>query len=130
MEAKFSVQRIQVEHETYSHQRQKDSSISPSLPASARALSISELRWKIFQLVDWEPSRKKTLPALALTCKSFTRPALDALWKELDGLGPLVRCLPQSLWKLDKQELVRQILAYARQYTNLLSIGISKGHNI
>ncbi|OAX38269.1 hypothetical protein K503DRAFT_866266 [Rhizopogon vinicolor AM-OR11-026] len=105
MEAKFSVQTAQGERETYSHLRQKDSGISPSLSASARTLSISELRWKIFQLVDWEPSRKKTLLALALTCESFTGPALDLLWQNLDGLGPLVRCLPQSLWKLDKQEL-------------------------
>ncbi|KAJ8593610.1 hypothetical protein M405DRAFT_785777 [Rhizopogon salebrosus TDB-379] len=69
-------------------------------------MSISELRWKIFELI-WasESMRKKTLLALALTCKSFTGPALDLLWRELDGLDPLIRCLPPSLWKIDKQEL-------------------------
>ncbi|OJA11501.1 hypothetical protein AZE42_06617 [Rhizopogon vesiculosus] len=84
-----------------------DSGITPSLPASVRIMSISELKWNIFQLVNlWEPTaRKQTLLALALTCESFTGPALDFLWRELDGLGPLIRCLPSSLWKLDKREL-------------------------
>ncbi|OAX38266.1 hypothetical protein K503DRAFT_691844, partial [Rhizopogon vinicolor AM-OR11-026] len=57
---------------------------------------------------------KKTLLALALTYESFTGPALDLLWRELDGLGPLVRCLPQSLWKLDKHE---QELEFQRAMT-------------
>ncbi|OAX42307.1 hypothetical protein K503DRAFT_863138 [Rhizopogon vinicolor AM-OR11-026] len=84
-----------------------DSGITPSLPASVRIMSISELRWNIFQLVNmWESTaRKQTLLALALTCQSFTGPALDLLWRELDGLGPLIRCLPSSLWKLNKREL-------------------------
>ncbi|OAX42308.1 hypothetical protein K503DRAFT_863139 [Rhizopogon vinicolor AM-OR11-026] len=84
-----------------------NSGTAPSLLASARTMSISELRWKFFQLVNlWEPdARKKTLLALALTCESFSGPALDLLWQELDELGPLIRCLPSSLWKLDEQEL-------------------------
>ncbi|KAG1755227.1 uncharacterized protein EDB91DRAFT_281169 [Suillus paluster] len=61
---------------------------------------ISDLQWKIFQLVDdTDLSRNKTLLALALTCKPFTGPALDLLWQGLCGLAPLIRCLPQSLWK-------------------------------
>ncbi|KAG2343030.1 hypothetical protein BDR05DRAFT_316721 [Suillus weaverae] len=51
------------------------------------------------------PHMRKTLLALALTCKSFTEPALDLLWRHLDGLEPLIRCLPQSLWKQDKEKL-------------------------
>ncbi|OJA11513.1 hypothetical protein AZE42_06618 [Rhizopogon vesiculosus] len=84
-----------------------NSGTAPSLLASARTMSISELRWNIFRLVNlWEPdARKKMLLALALTCESFTGPALDLLWQELDELGPLIRCLPSSLWKLDEQEL-------------------------
>ncbi|OAX38264.1 hypothetical protein K503DRAFT_818195 [Rhizopogon vinicolor AM-OR11-026] len=81
--------------------------------------------------LDWVPSRRKgTLLALALTCESFTGPALDLLWRELDGLDPLIRCLPQSLWKLDKQQLVSQVLAHTPEYTNFLSIGISKSHDV
>ncbi|KAG1776409.1 hypothetical protein EV702DRAFT_938463, partial [Suillus placidus] len=63
---------------------------------------IFELRLKIFQLVHdtfTEFSKNKTLLALALTCKLFTGPALDLLWQDLRGLAPLIKCLPQSLWK-------------------------------
>jgi hypothetical protein len=130
MEVKSSVRNIQGECETYSDQGQTDSNIAPPSSASARTMSVSELRWKIFQLVDLEPSRKKTLLALALTCESFTGPALDLLWRELNGLGPLITCLPPTLWKLEKGELVSQTLAHIRQYANLLSTGISKGYDL
>jgi hypothetical protein len=99
-------------------------------------MSISELRWKIFQLVDLGFSRNKTLLALALTCKSFTGPALDLLWRELDGLDPLIRCLPPTLWKLERREawgvseLVSQTLAHILEYANLLSTEISKGYDL
>ncbi|KAG2156865.1 uncharacterized protein EDB93DRAFT_1126036 [Suillus bovinus] len=42
---------------------------------------------------------------LALTCKSFSGPALDLLWRDLRGVEPLIKCLPQSLWKQDKKKL-------------------------
>ncbi|KAG1876405.1 hypothetical protein F4604DRAFT_697118 [Suillus subluteus] len=86
---------------------------------------IAELRWKIFDLVaipnmlvsivgrlpefEWGMDSKtfmrKSLLALALTCKSFTGPALDLLWRQLAGLEPLIKCLPQSLWKQDGKKL-------------------------
>jgi hypothetical protein len=112
------------------HQRRGNSGITPSLPASARTMSISELRQEIFQLVDRKLWRKKTLLALAVTCKSFTGPALDLLWRELDLFSPLIRCLPPSLWKLDKLELVSKALTSAQEYTNLLPTAISKGHDL
>jgi hypothetical protein len=76
--------------------------------ASTRIMSISELRWKIFELVSFgrPRSRNSTLLALALTCKSFTELALDLLWRKLDRLSPLIRCLPPSLWTLSKEKLV------------------------
>ncbi|KAJ8588320.1 hypothetical protein M405DRAFT_261022 [Rhizopogon salebrosus TDB-379] len=75
--------------------------------ASTRIMNISELRWKIFQLVSFgrSRSRNRTLLALALTCKSFTELALDLLWRKLDRLSPLIRCLPPSLWTLSKEKL-------------------------
>ncbi|KAG1837625.1 hypothetical protein DFJ58DRAFT_620385, partial [Suillus subalutaceus] len=68
---------------------------------------LPELRCTIFQLVhdaqsDNYKARRignKTLVALALTCKSFTEPALKLLWQDLPGLAPLIKCLPRSLWK-------------------------------
>jgi hypothetical protein len=126
MEGESFVQGVQADCETYSHQRQRE---IPSLPAGTRTMSISELRWKIVELI-WASGfpRKKTLLALALTCKSFMGPALDLLWRELDELNPLIRCLPPSLWKIDKQELVSR-LALAQEHSNLLSTEIPKGHD-
>ncbi|KAG1757199.1 hypothetical protein EDB19DRAFT_17321 [Suillus lakei] len=71
-------------------------------------MMIPDLQWKVFQLVHdafTEHSRNRTLLALALTCKSFTRTALDILWQDLCGLAPLIRCLPPSLWKHVKGQL-------------------------
>ncbi|KAG0708917.1 hypothetical protein DFH29DRAFT_348295 [Suillus ampliporus] len=105
MEAKETV-------ETSSHQRahsgQRGSDTPTSLPASTRCMIIFDLQWKIFQLVhdtSMDPSRNKTLLTLALTCKSFTGLALDLLWQDLCGLAPLIKCLPQSLWKDVKGKL-------------------------
>ncbi|KAG0702004.1 hypothetical protein DFH29DRAFT_851950 [Suillus ampliporus] len=115
MEAEYSGESVDLQRNTYSHQEvnngQMDSDVPTSLLASTRCMIvISELRWKIFQFVghtmSWVPSaRNESLLALALTCKSFTGPALDLLWEELCGLAPLIRCLPQSLWKEGKQKL-------------------------
>lgn len=91
---------------------------------------IGELRWKIFELValpdmpvsnilgrpsesSWETDdvddefsfMRESLLALALTCKSFAGPALDLLWRHLGGLEPLIKYLPQSLWKQDGKKL-------------------------
>jgi len=118
-------------------------SVSSILPASTRCIMIAELRWNIFELVappntpvstdeeTWLFSgMKKTLLALALTCKSFTGPALDLLWRHLGGLEPLIKCLPRSLWKQDWKMLVSQALAHAEEYINLCHlIGISKSHD-
>ncbi|KAG2356091.1 hypothetical protein BDR07DRAFT_1464220 [Suillus spraguei] len=106
-------------------------SVSSFLPASARCIMIGELRWKIFELValpdmpvsnilgrpsesSWETDdvddefsfMRESLLALALTCKSFAGPALDLLWRHLGGLEPLIKYLPQSLWKQDGKKLL------------------------
>jgi len=39
--------------------------------------------------------------ALARCCKSFEDPMLDALWETQDRLAPLLKCLPQGVWKED-----------------------------
>ncbi|TRM62759.1 hypothetical protein BD626DRAFT_54017 [Schizophyllum amplum] len=36
---------------------------------------------------------------LALTCRWFLEPALNALWSDLPGLAPLLKCLPDDAWK-------------------------------
>ncbi|KAG1748928.1 uncharacterized protein EDB91DRAFT_1334366 [Suillus paluster] len=47
-------------------------------------------------------SMRRSLLALALTCKLFAGPELDLSWRYLGDLEPLIRCLPQSLWKQNK----------------------------
>ncbi|KAG1781197.1 hypothetical protein EV702DRAFT_1193380 [Suillus placidus] len=117
MEAEFSVESgVGNEHEINSpqmaHSGRRCSGVPTpfKLPASTRCMTIiPELRWKIFQLVHGTPADSmgnKTLLALALTCKSFSGPALDLLWQNLEGFELLIRCLPQSLWKWEGRKLV------------------------
>lgn len=35
---------------------------------------------------------------LALTCRAFSEPALDAVWREIDSLINLIHLLPDDLW--------------------------------
>ncbi|KAG1815521.1 uncharacterized protein BJ212DRAFT_1357095 [Suillus subaureus] len=46
---------------------------------------------------------RATLATLARTCRTFKEPALDILWKHLDGFEPLVLCLPESVRNRDVQ---------------------------
>ncbi|KAG1833234.1 hypothetical protein DFJ58DRAFT_228911 [Suillus subalutaceus] len=126
MEAESSIASVEDQRDTHSRpqfrsgQEGRDISTSFKLPASARCISIiPEIRWKIFQLIhdasDNHNARhlgNKTLLALALTCKSFTGPALKLLWQDLSELAPLIKCLPRSLWK------------------QVEKIGISKSHDL
>ncbi|KIJ05047.1 hypothetical protein PAXINDRAFT_103929, partial [Paxillus involutus ATCC 200175] len=41
---------------------------------------------------------RRTLAALARTCSSFTEPAVDVLWYDLDTFEPLLRSLPLDVW--------------------------------
>ncbi|KAG2370051.1 hypothetical protein BDR07DRAFT_1387611 [Suillus spraguei] len=43
------------------------------------------------------PAKHATLAALARTCRKFKEPALDSLWKDIDGFKPLVSCLPEGV---------------------------------
>ncbi|KAG1844507.1 hypothetical protein DFJ58DRAFT_706466 [Suillus subalutaceus] len=118
MEAEFSVESVEDQHEANTpqnaHSEQRCSDVPTTstlkLPASTRCMVIiPELRRKIFQLVRDTPVEFwdiKTLLALALTCKSFSGVALDLLWQNLDGFEPLIRCLPQSLWEWEGRKLV------------------------
>jgi hypothetical protein len=128
MEAEFSVDSVENEYavnspqKAHSGQRCSDVPTSFKLSASTRCMTIiPELRWKIFQLVHDTPAdsmgsrtmRNRTLLALALTCKSFSGPALDLLWQDLDSFLPLVRCLSENLWQWNSSlKLVSQAFAH------------------
>lgn len=40
---------------------------------------------------------RRSITTVARTCKAFHEPAMDALWRKLDGLGPLLECMPGDL---------------------------------
>jgi len=40
-----------------------------------------------------------TLAVLARTCGTFKEPALNILWKDVDGFNPLILCLPEGVRK-------------------------------
>ncbi|RDB23316.1 hypothetical protein Hypma_009322 [Hypsizygus marmoreus] len=47
---------------------------------------------------DCDIDPEKALFRLAITCRTFTEPALDELWKVQRVLKPLIRCMPADLW--------------------------------
>ncbi|OAX39712.1 hypothetical protein K503DRAFT_865212 [Rhizopogon vinicolor AM-OR11-026] len=46
---------------------------------------------------DQRRDSRITIAALARTCRAFKEPALDVLWKNIDGIKPLISCLPQGV---------------------------------
>lgn len=61
-----------------------------------RCLCISEILREIFEYCAL--SNLSPLAHLARTCRLFREPALDILWRELDDVSPLMKCLPSNLW--------------------------------
>ena len=72
------------------------------------ALEIQEILSNIFDHCR-SPYRRITadLLALARTCRAFKEPALDVLWREIDDLSPLVRCLPEASHEIQRGDKVR-----------------------
>ncbi|KAG2343855.1 hypothetical protein BDR05DRAFT_1059388 [Suillus weaverae] len=48
----------------------------------------------------------RSLPALASTSRIFERPALDVLWRNLQSMEPLVKCLPSDLFGIELGRMV------------------------
>ena len=62
------------------------------------ALCIDEIIQLIFDFCGDLPDTRPrwTYAQLARCCKTWTGPALDRLWRRMDGLGPLLALLPKS----------------------------------
>ncbi|KAJ7060553.1 hypothetical protein C8F01DRAFT_1143083 [Mycena amicta] len=70
-----------------------------------RCLLIAEVVDDIFHYFDTQSlDSRRTLIALVETCKSFTEPALDALWREQYTLDNVLKCLPRDSWCLGAQK--------------------------
>ncbi|KAH0835828.1 hypothetical protein J3R83DRAFT_9696 [Lanmaoa asiatica] len=57
-------------------------------------LMVPELFYNILECFRpaIDPSGKRALVALAQTCRAFSEPSLDCLWRKLYSLQPLIRC--------------------------------------
>ena len=59
-------------------------------------LRVQDIIYDIIKIFA-ETRDRRSIAAIARTCKSFHEPAMDALWRKLDGLGPLLECMPSDL---------------------------------
>ncbi|KAF8841130.1 hypothetical protein BDN67DRAFT_967624 [Paxillus ammoniavirescens] len=64
-------------------------------------LRITEILLEIFEFVFiTSETGRPDLARLARTCRSFSEPALDVLWRDQSSLLPLVMCFPQRILDL------------------------------
>jgi hypothetical protein len=61
------------------------------------SLLATEILLHIFAIIhdDFGRDSRTILAALARTCRTFKEPALDMLWRNIDGLKPIVSCMPE-----------------------------------
>jgi hypothetical protein len=67
-----------------------------------QGLSIAEIFANICEYVNQpvgHAGSRRTVFALALTCKSFLEPSLDVLWRSQHSLAYLVKTLPADAWQ-------------------------------
>ncbi|KAJ3521920.1 hypothetical protein NMY22_g12107 [Coprinellus aureogranulatus] len=69
--------------------------------ASKHFLQCTELVLEVAQHlsnIESEQSRQTSLQAMALTSKACFMPVMEILWKDITGLEPILRCLPDNIW--------------------------------
>ena len=75
-----------------------------------RCLTVDEiLRLLARELVA--SGAKATAVSLICCCKGLEDPVLDVLWETQDQLTPLLKCLPQEVWKEEGGSFVSYIMA-------------------
>ena len=72
-------------------------------------LQIEEILRCIFEFVYGDRHikchpKRRSLANLAISCRTFLRPALETLWFHLPSLGPLVMCLPEDAWVVRRND--------------------------
>lgn len=69
---------------------------------------------------------RRSVSRLARTCRALSEPCLNALWKELDSLLPLLSLLPNDLFKRPRRPglgFVSIITDYCEFLTHNLAAG-------
>ena len=70
-------------------------------------LQISEILDNIFGSYNGNKQGKSTLLHLALVCKIFHEPALDALWKFQRSFWTLLKTFPRDSWEFMEEPDIR-----------------------
>ncbi|KAG2355754.1 hypothetical protein BDR07DRAFT_1425268 [Suillus spraguei] len=70
-----------------------------------------------------------TLPALACTCRVFEHAALNVLWRDLQSVGTLIRCMPDELFVIEPGRMVLQKPPDDKMWDTLYRY-TSRGHSI
>lgn len=63
----------------------------------------------------------RDLVSVALACRAFYEPAMDVVWRDLPGMGPLIKCLPAKFWQLKEMEKFRKY-RYHRPVLRVVSL--------
>lgn len=58
---------------------------------------------ELLQMVAGSVGDQGSLTNMALACRAFYDPALNVLWSRLDGLLPLLKCLPSKYYRWSEQ---------------------------
>jgi len=58
---------------------------------------------KLLEVILESPSGKRSLSRLARTCRAFSGPALDILWRDLDSILPIIGLFPNTLLKKSRK---------------------------
>ena len=80
-----------------------------------RCLLIPELFGSVCEFLRhdykmWRPLQwSATLASLARTCRAFEGPALGVLWRDIEGLRPLLCTMPSDLFELKAKDWSRQV---------------------
>ena len=69
-----------------------------------QCLTILELLDSIAEYLG--RTNKKSLTAFAATCRVFYDPGMNAIWKDMNSLKPLVKCFPRNTWSKEDSYLV------------------------
>ena len=69
-----------------------------------RCLLVPELFTLVCEGLTHDYERSVTLASLARTCRAFEGPALDILWRNIEGLHPILCTMPSDLFEMKAKD--------------------------
>ncbi|KAF7365300.1 hypothetical protein MVEN_00401800 [Mycena venus] len=83
-----------------------------------RALQIIDIVEKICEVTEYPYLQRRDLAVLARTCKLFFDSAISVLWRNLDRVSPLLRCMPSDLWDITESDSFLNLHVQRRSITS------------